>query len=306
MATKGEQGWRLILFGLALAVLVMLFGRWREATRRGGQDLADPFKVAGNLYFVGGSYIATFLITGPDGHVLVDAGTPGTPHQVTASIRKLGFDPKDVKVLISTDPHEEHAGGLAELQDSTGAKLWASALDADVLENGGAGDPSMGNFRILTHTPLMGYEGPRVDHRVKDGDTVRLGATTLVAHATPGHTPGCLSWTFTVREGDRDLRVVHRCSLELSTSISGSLKTYPAVVTDFERTFSTLRALPVDIWVTTHGGDFGRYRKYRKRDSVPDPVTPFLDSAGYFAKIDSAEAKLRAKVAEMEKAKGGK
>src|SRR5262245_16919426 len=116
----------LIVLGLAAAAVVPVFRLWKAAGERGGQQPAEPFKIAGNFYYVGASAASIFLITGPEGHVILDGGYPGTPPMIIASIKALGFDIKDVKVLINSSPYGDHAGGLAALQAASGAKLWAS------------------------------------------------------------------------------------------------------------------------------------------------------------------------------------
>ena len=137
-----KRRWLLILFGLFAVLAVFLFGKWlnevRPATKRGGQQLTEPFRIAGNFYYVGANDIAAFLITGPEGHVLLDGGYPSTALMIMASIAKLGFDIKDVKVLLNSEPHPDHAGGLAVLQHASGAKLWASEASAGASERASA------------------------------------------------------------------------------------------------------------------------------------------------------------------------
>jgi metallo-beta-lactamase class B len=294
-----KRRWLAVLLGLAAALAVVIFGKWRDASNRGGQLPAEPFRIAGNLYYVGANDVTSFLLTGPEGDVLIDGGYPGTAPMIMASIAKLGFKITDVKVLLSSHAHFDHAGGLAELQKASGAELWVSEGDADIVASGGAGDPSLGPFRFVSYVPLLRYPAPHVDHRFKDGATIRLGPIELTAHVTAGHTPGCTSWSFPVRDGDRELRVVHICSLTLPPALS--LGEYPGIRADFERSFRTLRSLPVDIWVTSHAREFSRYRKFRERDSVVDPVAPFVDRDGYLRYIDSAEMRFRKLLAEQQR-----
>jgi metallo-beta-lactamase class B len=127
----------------------------------------------------------------------------------------------------------------------------------------------------------------RVNHRFKDGDTIRLGPLALTAHITGGHTRGCTSWSFQVRDGDRVLNVVSACELgRLAAS------EYPEQKADLERSFRVLRGLPIDIWVTSHARRWGRYRKFLASAAAKDAVAPFIDPAGYHAYIDGAEAEL--------------
>ncbi len=287
MAHLTRRRIRLTLLGVAAAALVVLARRWKETSDRGGQQPVEPFRIAGNFYYVGANDVAAFLLTSPQGHVLIDGGYPGTPPLIMNSIAKLGFDIRDVKVLLNSEPHLDHAGGLGALQKASGAEVWASAASADVLTSGGDDVAMPLIARMAVWIGAIQYPKVQVQHVVKDGDTVRLGPNAITAHITPGHTRGCTSWTFRVREGDRDLDVVSACSLV------GLGFSYEGDSADFERTFRTLRALPADIWVTSHGRLFGRYRKFAARDSAKSPADPFIDRSGYLAYIDSGEARLR-------------
>ena len=274
--------------GLASVLALVIVARWLNATKRGGQEPAEPFRIAGNLYYVGANDVAAFLITGPEGHIVLDGGYPSTAPMIMASIAKLGFDIKDVKVLLNSEPHPDHAGGLGVLQQASGAELWASEASAYSLASGGD-DPDISlPLRVLLWIGVVGYPAMRVDHRFKDGDTIRVGPLALTAHITGGHTRGCTSWSFPVRDGDRVLKVVSACDL---VPLGGMQ--YPEQKADLERSFRVLRSLPADIWVTCHARWWGRYRKFVASATAKDPVEPFIDPAGYRAYIDSAEAQLR-------------
>jgi metallo-beta-lactamase class B len=293
-----RNAFRILLLAVITAGGVVLVGRWKRASDHGGQKPAEPFRIAGNLYYVGANDVAAFLITGPSGHVLIDGGYPGTAPMIVASIAQLGFDIRDVEILLNSEPHFDHAGGLAELQKASGAELWASEASAEALEAGGAGDRNLGPLRFITYFPLLRYPPPRVDRRFADGAVVRVGPIQLTAHITPGHTEGCTTWSIPIRDGGRMLNVVHRCSLTLPAALS--MGEYPEIRAEFERTFKTLRSLPVDVFVTAHAREFGRYRKFVRRDSVADPVSPFLDREGYLRTIDSAEVKFRKLIADRD------
>ena len=270
-------------------VALVLLGRWGNATKVGGQQPAEPFRIAGNFYYVGASDVAAFLITGPQGHVVLDAGYPTTARMIMASIAKLGFDIKDVKVLLNSESHADHGGGLAVLQQASGAELWASEASADALISGGDDPDGVLPIRALIWLGVIGsYPPPRVDHRFKDGETIRVGPTALTAHITAGHTRGCTSWSFPVRDGDRMLNVVSVCDLGVLAT-----QRYPEQAADRERSLRVLRSLPADIWVTNHARAWGRYRKFVASASAKNPVDPFIDPEGYRAFIDAAEAELR-------------
>jgi len=270
------------------AIALVLLGRWLNANKIGGQEPAEPFRIAGNLYYVGANDAAAFLLTGPAGHVVLDAGYPTTAPMIMASIATLGFDIRDVKVLLNSEPHPDHAGGLRALQEASGAELWASEASAAAIAAGGDDPDVLLPVRALFWIGFVGYPPARVDHVVQDGDTVRVGPIALTAHITGGHTRGCTSWSFTVPDGDRLLDVVSACSLGLMAGIR-----YPEQQADLERSFAVLRSLPADIWVTSHARLWGRYRKFIASRSAADPVEPFIDPEGYRSYLDSTEARYR-------------
>ncbi len=278
----------LVLLGLAAALAVAGFGEWRDATSHGGQKPAEPFRIAGNLYYVGANDVAAFLIAGPEGHVVIDGGYPGTAPMIMASIAKLGFDVRDVRVLLNSEPHFDHAGGLAALQRASGAELWASEASARAIASGGD-DPDIAlPLRVLIRTGILRYPAARVDHRFRDGDTIRVGPVALTAHVTGGHTRGCTSWSFPVRDGARVLNVVSACSLIVMQGMR-----YAGQDADLERSFRVLRSLPADVWVSSHARLWGRYRKFVARDTATSPADPFIDPEGYRAYVDTAEARFR-------------
>ena len=302
---RTKQFWLAALLGLAAPVAIVvavLFPMWHEATKRGGQEFAEPFRIAGNVYYVGASDVASFLITGPEGHVLIDGGYPGTPPLILRSIAQLGFDIRDVKVLLNSEPHYDHAGGLAELQQASGAQLWASDASADGIAAGGDNAADMLPMRAFVWLGISRYAPARVDHRLRDGSTVRLGPIAITAHITGGHAPGCTSWTFPVQDGDRALQVVSACSLEIPpASRLIDPDRYPGIRDDFEHSFKALRSLPADIWVTSHARTFGRYRKFQERAQAKDAANPFIDPDGYRRYIDAGEATFRKALAEQQR-----
>ena len=284
-----RQRYKLVLLlGLVSVFALVLVGRWLNATKRGGQGPAEPFRIAGNFYYVGATDAAAFLITGPEGHIVLDGGYPTTAPMIIASIAKLGFSIKDVKVLLNSEPHPDHGGGLGVLQQASGAELWASDASAYTLASGGDDPDGVLPLRALVWIGVLGYPKMRVDHRFKDGDIIRLGPLALTAHITGGHTRGCTSWSFSVRDGERVLNVVSACDLGVL-----SLTRYAEQAADLERSFRVLRSLPVDIWVTCHARWWGRYRKFVASSTAKNPTDPFIDPDGYRAYIDAAERDLR-------------
>lgn len=177
---------RLILLGAA-AILVFLFVQWRAAIKRNRSISDEPFQIAGNLYYVGSTGVTSFLLTGPEGHVLIDGGYPETAPLIIGSITKLGFDIRDVKVLLNSHSHFDHAGGLRELQAKSGAQLWISEGDAELVATGGRNDRTFGPFRFFG---VGRFPKPRVDHRFKDGDRAVAAEIRGVAAAVAARLSG--------------------------------------------------------------------------------------------------------------------
>lgn len=292
---------RYIVVGALLLVLVVLGSLWRSAIRRNRSIPDAPFRIAGNLYSVGSTGVTSFLLTGPEGDVLIDGGYPETAPLIEANIAQLGFDIRDVKILLNTHAHSDHAGGLRALQQASGAQLWISERDADVVAGGGAGDRTLGPLRYLRWLGFSRFPAPRVDHRFGDGTVIRLGSIELTAHVTAGHTPGCTSWSFPVHDGDRELLAVDVCSLTLLPFMRlADPERYPGIREDFEQSFRTLRGLPADIFLASHASWFRLAAKHREQAAATDPADPFIDHAGYLAYLDRAEAAFRKELAGEE------
>ena len=170
----------------------------------------QPFRIVGDLYEVGSQGISAFVLKTKDGLILIDAGMPSYAPQVLANIRTLGFKPTDVKIIIASHAHFDHAGGLAEIKRATGAQLAIMAQDVKADETGTY--PGSENRHELDFAPV------KVDRVLHDGDTVSLGGETLTAHLTPGHTAGCTTWTFPVVEGGKTLSVIYQCSMSVAAN----------------------------------------------------------------------------------------
>jgi metallo-beta-lactamase class B len=277
-----------VLLAAAIVPLVFLLREWQAAGERGGQQPAEPFRIGGNFYYVGANDATSYLLTGPEGHILIDGGYPGTAPMIMESISKLGFNIKDTRVLLNSHAHSDHAGGLAALQQASGAQLWASEASAPVLASGGYDQDHPLPWRALGWAGIGGYPAVRVDRVFADGDTIRVGPIALTAHVTAGHTRGCTSWSFKVREAERDLNVVSVCSLKVM-----GLMRYPDQAAHLDRSFHVLRNLSADIWVANHAREWGRYRKFVASTTAKNPVDAFIDPEGYRAYIDTAEREFR-------------
>jgi len=280
----------------ALAVVAFFsfaFPLWRNKINSYGGEPADPFRIAGNFYFVGSADTSVFLVTGPQGHVLLDSGRQGLAPMVIASMAKLGFNIKDVKALINSDPGNDRAGALAALQEASGAELWASEPSARVIAGDGDDPDYSLLLRGLIRGGLVNYPKARVDHRLKDGDAVRVGPVVLTAHITGGYSRGCTTWTFPVRDGDRTLNVVSACPLHVPDGAAAASR-YPERPADLERILEVMRKLPVDIWVTSSNRVWGRLRKFEAGQTMKNPADAFIDRDGYRDFLDAGERDLRA------------
>lgn len=288
---RHKRRWLLVFVLLLAALAAASWPRLMEGVRVGGQKPADPFQIAGNLYYVGTTDITAFLLTGPQGHVLIGDGRQASAPMIMKSIARLGFRITDVKVLLNSHAHFDHAGALMALQQASGAQLWISEGDADVVAAGGAGDSSLGSLSFVSYLPFARYPPPRIDHRFKDGDTIRLGPIELTAHITPNHTAGSTTWSFPVHEGHRVLLAVSVCSLDPPLYAAGRGRTqYEKNRANFARTFETLRSLRADIFLASHARQFGRWRELQQRTTANSPADPFIDRAGYLAFINQWEA----------------
>jgi metallo-beta-lactamase class B len=263
------------------ACLALAVAATTSAQEQGNQP-ADPFRIAGNLYYVGSSDLGSYLVATEAGHILIDAGYPSTVPIIEANVARLGFKIADVKILLNTQGHADHAGGFAALKQRTGATLMVSAADADLIERGGTRDFSLGDS--------LTFPSAKVDRRLKDGDTVSIGGMKLTAHLTPGHTMGCTTWTFDVQDAGRTLHVVDVCGLSIleKTRVSG-MPAYPNITQDYVRTFATLKKLPVDIFIGAHANYYGGMEKAAARQANPNGPNPFIDPAGYRKYIEDVE-----------------
>jgi len=277
-----------------LMMSLPLFAQYTPATP-GQNDAVDPFRIIGNIYYVGASEVTSYLITSPEGHILLDGGFPETAPMIERNIEKLGFKLTEVKVLISTHAHFDHAGGLAELKRATGAKFYASAADQPLLAAGGKGDFAFGD-RFL-------FPPVKADRTVEDDQVVRVGRAAMQAHLTPGHTKGCTTWTADVTENGVKHTAVFVCSI----SMPGGYKlvnnaAYPQIAEDFKRTFEKLESLHPDVFLGSHASFYDMDGK-RERMNKESGKNPFIDPAGYKAFIEENEREFEA---ELKKQMAGK
>lgn len=249
---------------------------------------AAPFRIAGNLYYVGTADLGSYLIVDPEGMILLDGGLEASVPQILDNIRTLGFDPKRVKYLLNSQAHYDHAGGLAALKSATGARLLASDADADLLERGGAGDFQW--VDRFTYPPVA------VDMRFEDGARVTLGAIRMTAHLTPGHTRGCTSWTLPVQVGGHVRQALFICGASAPGYRLTGNPAYPDIMEDFRRSFVTWRKLPCDLFLGAHASYFGMAEKRARM--APGKPNPFVDPTGCRTFLTHAERKIRVQAAK--------
>ena len=209
---------------------------WREP--------AEPFRIVGNVFYVGSKGLAAYLIATPDGAILLDGTVEDNVPMIERNIDKLGYRMRDVKILINSHAHFDHAEGLAHIKRDSGARMVAVAQESPALESGTP--PSEMSYGVHTFAPV------HVDRVIKDGGTVRIGQTVLKAVLTPGHTPGCTSWTTTVIDGGRKRDVIFLCSITVAGNRLIGNKGYPGVAGDFRKSFARLDKLRADVVLPGH------------------------------------------------------
>lgn len=256
----------------------------------------EPFNIIGNIHYVGTNGLASYLITTPEGHVLIDTGLPEANPQIKGSIAKLGFKVADIKYLLNTHAHFDHTGGLAELKQETGAQLVAGERDKPLLEGGYY--PGQENTAELKFQPV------KVDRTVKEGDTVSLGGVTLTAHATPGHSPGCTSWTLNVKDGDSTRSAIIFCSGSVALNRLVSNPTHPGIVEDYKKTFAWARDYKVDVFLAPHPEMYGMHEK-RQRIAAGAP-NPFADRDAFNTYVAGLEKAFDAALAKQTAESDGK
>lgn len=252
-----------------------------------------PFKIIGNIYYVGTTDVGIYLVVTPKGSILLDSGFLETVPQVRANIAKLGFKLEDVNILLVSQAHYDHVGGMAEMKRLTHATLEVSAADARLTADGGKEDYGFGDHDM--------YEPVRADKLLSDGQRVSLGDVTLTAHLTPGHTKGCTTWTMRVEEGGKPYDVVFLCGVTVPGYKLVNNPGYPNIVADYEQSFAVLRSLPCDVFLGAHGVYYGLQDKLARWRTDPKS-NPFIDPAGYRKYLDDSERDFRDLVAQQQKA----
>jgi metallo-beta-lactamase class B len=241
-----------------------------------------PFQIADNLYYVGSQDLASYLVVTPKGNILINANLASSPSQIRASVEKLGYRWTDVKILLNSQAHFDHAGGAAKVIRETHAKNMVMDGDVSVIESGARTDFLFPSPNIPTYPPV------HVDRILHDADTVTLGGVTLTAHKTPGHTRGCTTWTMRAHiPGEpagklRNIVIVGGVSFWSEYHFIATANhpvSYPGIAQDFQHTFAVLRALPCDVFLGAHGSYFNMLTKLERFPQ--DGPRVFIDPVGY-------------------------
>ncbi|HZS53276.1 MAG TPA: subclass B3 metallo-beta-lactamase [Bryobacteraceae bacterium] len=233
-----------------------------------------PYKIISNIYYVGTNYLASFLIVTPQGDILINPDFEESVPVIRSNVEKLGFHFSDIKIILISHGHDDHAAGCALAKKLSGGKLMVMDADVQEVESGGKGD-----FQYQQN-----WTSVQVDRVLHDGDTVELGGVVLKAVLTPGHTKGCTTWTTDVHEGGRTYHVVVVGSPNVNPGykLVGN-KQYTQIASDYEKTFRVLASLPCDVFLGAHGVYYDMDEKVKKiRSGGPNP---FIDSAGYKAYV---------------------
>jgi metallo-beta-lactamase class B len=243
-----------------------------------------PFRIIGNIYYVGAANVSSFYIQTPQGAILLDGGLPETAPLIEKNIAALCFSIQDVKILLNSHAHYDHCGGLAELKKRSGARMIASERDSRVLTSAQGG--------------LGAFPAVKVDRVIDDKQALQLGGITLTAHITPGHTQGCTSWTMPVREGGKTYQVVFYCSTSVVDKLVNNLA-YPNIVSDYERSFAELRTMPCDVFLAPHAEFFKLDEKRKQLDA--GRVYAFVDPTEMKKHVEESERSFRKQLAEQQK-----
>lgn len=241
-----------------------------------------PFKVAGNLYYVGSYDLGCYLITTSEGHILINTGVAASLPMLQKHISSLGFKIQDIKILLTSQVHYDHVGAMAALKQLTGAQLMIQEADAQVMADGGETD-----YLFSEMAPLFAPVKP--DRVLHDGDVLQLGGTSIKVLHHPGHTKGSCSYALTVQEGKKFYKVLiaNMPSVIVEKKIP-EVHSYPNMDRDYAYTFKAMRSLEFDLWLAAHASQFALHDKRTERAGCKPEV--FRDQAGYIKKLDDLEA----------------
>ncbi|WP_207904670.1 subclass B3 metallo-beta-lactamase [Novosphingobium sp. PhB165] len=252
---------------------------------------AEPAHIVGPIYFVGTQGLGSYLFHTSDGLILLGTGMPSSGPMIAQSIRKLGFRPEDIKILLTWHAHADHAGALAYFKTLSGARIAMMEGDVASMEDGGKSD-----FHYGWDWQTMGWPAAKVDQVLHDGDTVTLGNVTLTALNTPGHTRGDTTWVTTVTDHGKSYKVVWPDGTSVNPGYRVTTNpSYPGIGDDYRRTLARLEALRPDIWLVSHTDRFNLDAKRAR--AVKLGAAAYVDPEGYRQYIASQRAAFDQEVA---------
>ena len=248
----------------------------------------QPFRIAGNLYYVGTYDLGCYLITTSKGNILINTGLAASLSQIKNNIETLGFKFSDTKILLTTQAHYDHVGAMAAIKQQTGAQFMADEKDNDVLVSGGASDYELSKYGTS-------FEPIKPDRLLHDNDTIKLGDMELVLLHHPGHTKGSCSYLFTVKDDKRSWKVLIANMPTIVTDRSFSnIDAYPGIEKDYAYTFTAMKNITFDIWLSSHASQFDLHKKHKPGDGY-DP-SAFIDDEGYDAELSDLQEQYIKKV----------
>jgi metallo-beta-lactamase class B len=288
----GTHGGRNLLIALTVMLATAMPVRAQRLAPGWGVPF-PPFEIAGNLYYVGDQDLASYLIATSQGLILINSGVKEDVPLIQKSVEELGLHYKDIKILLISHAHFDHAEGSAAIIIQTGAKYYVMEGDVPLVESGGRKDFQY-EKKQWAHFPAV-----KVDRVLHDGDKVELGGTVLVAHLTAGHTPGTTTWTMDVNEAGRTLHavIVGSPNVNPGYKLVGNLA-YPKIAEDYRHGFEVLKSLPCDLFLGAHGGYFGLREKYARWKAGDHEA--FIDAGGYKRYVEEREQKFEAELKRQE------
>jgi len=286
----------ILSIALAITLIAIAFAGTKPAQDQ--SDWTEPFpafRISNNLYYVGSKGLANYLVTTPQGHILINSDFEANVPLIKQSVESLGFKFTDIKILLISHAHGDHNAASDTIKKLTGAQYMVMKEDVDVIESGGKTDFQYGNDPTTLYTPT------RVDRVLKDGDEVQLGGVVLTARLTPGHTRGCTTWTMKVKENSKTRNVVIIGSPNVNPGYKLVDNTaYPQIAADYEKTFRVLKSLPVDYFLGAHGSYFDMETKYQRFKA--GDANAFIDPEGYMKYVNEREQAFRQELKKQKQA----
>jgi len=284
---------------IRFVIFMCLFSFAGRALAQEAPDWTNPFppyRIIGNIYYVGSQGLAVYLVTTPQGNILINSNLEKSVPMIRGNIEKLGFHFSDTKILLISHAHIDHCAGSAAVKELTGAKYMVMDADVPAVEDGGKINFGQGVKSNASGTSQ--YQPAKVDRVLHDSDEVKLGDTVLTAHLTPGHTKGTTTWTMKVADGGKTYNVVIVGSPNVNPGyrlVNNAL--YPQIAADYERMFRVLKSLPCDVFLGAHGNYYGMEAKYaRMKEGAPNP---FIDPEGYKSYVAEREKTFRTELAKQ-------